>query len=168
MSPRKPNSDLAAMMVSEVPTATRSGRRANTTSAGTMAKPPPAPTTPVSTPMTVPSSAISGMLTLTGAATAVSACGRGASGASRSPPAPPLPITSTAKRGRTIIDRAPSPMITANSTRMNSSLLTSIPATVPSCCGIAGTSQRRVQYTTSSEGMEKATAARTCTKPRRQ
>ena len=107
-SPRKPNSDLAAMMVSEVPTATRIGRRANTASAGTMAKPPPAPTTPVSTPMTVPSSAISGTLTLAvgcdeagrppprAAATGTAAGGAGASGAAPPLPAPPAPITCTA------------------------------------------------------------------------
>ena len=129
-----------------------------------------------------PASAV-GMLALTGgtlpsnggtpalagaAAAALRAGGGSSTAAALAPPAPPLPAAGAANRGRAIIDRALSPMITANSTRMNSSLLTSTPATLPSCAGMAGTSQRRVRNTTSSDGMENASAARTCTSPRRQ
>ena len=48
-------SDFPAMITSDVPTAVFIGRRASTTSAGTIRNPPPAPTSPVSAPTTTPS-----------------------------------------------------------------------------------------------------------------
>ena len=59
-SPRKPNKELTATIKSEVPTAFFMGSFANRTSVGIIKKPPPAPTIPEKTPITVPSSAING------------------------------------------------------------------------------------------------------------
>ena len=54
----KPMSELAAIISSEVPTASRMGSRANSTRAGMIMKPPPAPTSPVTVPTAAPCAAI--------------------------------------------------------------------------------------------------------------
>gem|GEM_PF-3692276 len=59
-SPVKPMSDLAAMMMSDVPTACFMGSFANRTRAGMIKNPPPAPTIPVIVPTTMPSTKIRG------------------------------------------------------------------------------------------------------------
>lgn len=59
-SPAKPINDFAAMITKEVPTASFIGSFDNSTNAGMIKKPPPAPTKPVNTPTTIPSNNIIG------------------------------------------------------------------------------------------------------------
>ena len=59
-SPRNPINEFIAIIQSDVPTAFFIGSFANSTSAGIIKKPPPAPTIPAKTPITVASSAIKG------------------------------------------------------------------------------------------------------------
>ncbi len=61
-SPKKPISDLIAIINSEVATAFFIGNLASNTKAGMIKKPPPAPITPVMTPTTRPSIMMSGYL----------------------------------------------------------------------------------------------------------
>ncbi len=57
-SPKKPVSELIAIIKSDVPAAVFMGRPVNNTSAGIIKKPPPAPTNPVRNPMSMPSTMI--------------------------------------------------------------------------------------------------------------
>ena len=59
-SPRKPINDFTAIIKSDVPTAFFIGNLANSTKAGMIKKPPPAPTIPVKTPTMIPSMPIRG------------------------------------------------------------------------------------------------------------
>ena len=59
-SPIKPNNEFTAMTNNDVPIAFLIGNFANNTSVGIIKKPPPAPTMPANTPITVPSIAING------------------------------------------------------------------------------------------------------------
>ena len=59
ISPVNPINDFAAIINSEVPTACFMGSLLNSTSAGIIKKPPPAPTSPVSIPTNAPSSSMS-------------------------------------------------------------------------------------------------------------
>lgn len=61
-SPKKPVSELSAIIKSEVPVAVFIGKPVSRTNAGMMRKPPPAPTKPVSSPIKVPSKTMSKVL----------------------------------------------------------------------------------------------------------
>lgn len=61
-SPKKPVSELSAIIKSEVPVAVFIGKPVSRTNAGMMRKPPPAPTKPVSSPIKVPSKMMSNVL----------------------------------------------------------------------------------------------------------
>ena len=60
LSPKKPISDLAAIIASDVPIASFIGNLLKITKAGIIQKPPPAPTRPVTTPTIAPSIKIIG------------------------------------------------------------------------------------------------------------
>ena len=57
-SPVKPSNDLKEIIISEVPIAFFISKPVNNTKAGTIKKPPPAPTKPVTAPTTKPSNKI--------------------------------------------------------------------------------------------------------------
>jgi len=59
-SPKKPISDLAAIIKSDVPMAFFIGSLVKITKAGIIKNPPPAPTIPVRRPTNIPSAAITG------------------------------------------------------------------------------------------------------------
>lgn len=141
MSPENPMRDFAAMITSDVPTASFMGIPARITRAGIIRKPPPAPTSPVKIPTRAPSRIVKSIVLY---GEIVSCDG-------------------DVLYGR-IIENAASTMIIAKRIRMNESLLiVKYPREI--IFGRCGMIQRRVTYTEMMDGIPKSIAVLICTFP---